>query len=455
MANNVTEGAIVQHLAKIRARRVQKDKEVPPPLRRGVGVGSTASPKPQETPATPVSPAPSAEESGARRAKPHNETKAKAEKRPASDEEYYTSSDSDKEWTSSQRPKPTTRSRQKKTHKKRKPTPPAHAPESVIDDKDDDDDGDDGAADGSIASDAEAEMVAVGAEFLEFVNDEQKEEYDTRSSSEDEDTDKALIVKLNVGAENLRLLKHKGIGVFQGRDPEQRWIMPPSDPNVEKWGFSKDYYGPVPKSCHNPHNPGLLRGEWPLEVAMRQYAAPQAVTWANETYVPDPRLVHPANYLEGPSCNPQLKFHRKLRGIEESDSGTRRGDQKLPAYQAYMNTHRELPTYFDQSWKAAPTINTTQSVGDFDMQDFATTSTTSPSIAAGPYHHDFNNFLVAQPQIEEEVDTQQTLDVKHTVTTDDQVQHGSEPSLGKTSDVDKKRYQNIVEDAKGLFWWQD
>jgi hypothetical protein len=45
MKNNVTEGAIVQHLAKLRSRRVAAGKEVPPSLRRG-GIGSSnKSPK--------------------------------------------------------------------------------------------------------------------------------------------------------------------------------------------------------------------------------------------------------------------------------------------------------------------------------------------------------------------------------------------------------------------------
>jgi hypothetical protein len=37
MQNNVTEGAIVQHLAKLRSRRVAARKHVPPALRRGGG----------------------------------------------------------------------------------------------------------------------------------------------------------------------------------------------------------------------------------------------------------------------------------------------------------------------------------------------------------------------------------------------------------------------------------
>ncbi|KAF7162624.1 hypothetical protein CNMCM5623_007849 [Aspergillus felis] len=39
MGHNVTEGAIVQHLSKLRSRRVDADKPVPPPLRRG-GIGA-------------------------------------------------------------------------------------------------------------------------------------------------------------------------------------------------------------------------------------------------------------------------------------------------------------------------------------------------------------------------------------------------------------------------------
>lgn len=42
MGHNVTEGAIVQHLAKLRSRRVSAQKPVPPPLRRG-GVGSSTT----------------------------------------------------------------------------------------------------------------------------------------------------------------------------------------------------------------------------------------------------------------------------------------------------------------------------------------------------------------------------------------------------------------------------
>lgn len=43
MGHNASEGAIVQHLAKLRTRRADAGKEVPPPLRRSAAVTSSAS----------------------------------------------------------------------------------------------------------------------------------------------------------------------------------------------------------------------------------------------------------------------------------------------------------------------------------------------------------------------------------------------------------------------------
>lgn len=54
MGNNVTDGAIIQHLAKLRIRRVEKNKQVPPPLRRGGGYFGAS--KTSEAPVTPLSP---------------------------------------------------------------------------------------------------------------------------------------------------------------------------------------------------------------------------------------------------------------------------------------------------------------------------------------------------------------------------------------------------------------
>lgn len=55
MGNNVTEGAIVQHLAKLRTRRIAANKEVPPPLRRG-GSGTMAIVKAKSEQKTGIGP---------------------------------------------------------------------------------------------------------------------------------------------------------------------------------------------------------------------------------------------------------------------------------------------------------------------------------------------------------------------------------------------------------------
>lgn len=457
MANNVTEGAIVQHLAKLRVRRLQKDKVVPPPLRRG-GVGAAVSPKAPKAPTTPFS----SEETAAapkttRQERPQKEPRIKIEKRAATDDGSSSSSDSDKEWSASPRSKSTKKRHRKRSHKKRKLDLLDHDLEFGIEDKKDDDDGTE-----STESKSDDEMMAVGAEFLKFTNGEQKEEPPVVSDSEDDDqVDKSLIVKLKLGEQNLRRVRHKGTGVYHERNPEQRWVMPSPGPNGDKWGFSKDYYGPVPKSCGNAQNPGLLRGEWPLEVAMRQYEAPQAVTWANETYEPDPRLVHPARYLEKPSCEPQLRMHRKLRPIEESNPDSRLVDQQTPAYQSYVRTQRELPTYFDPSWNVAPTVHAMSPTREYQGYGFSAANEANSSVGiAAPQgsffqHHDSNGFTATHPQIEGEMNGHHVLDVKHTGTIDDHVDRHSEVPPGKSFDVDEMLDQNIIEDTKALAWWQD
>jgi hypothetical protein len=281
------------------------------------------------------------------------------------------------------------------------------------------------------------ELVAVGADFLEYLGDNNKAQEEDRAatSSEGEDqpeSNKSLIITLKPGTNNMRRLKYKGTGVFQDRDPEQRWEMPPPGPNGESWGFSRDYYGPIPQSAQHSHNPGLLRGEWPREVAMRQYEAPQAVTWSHETYHPDPRLVHPAVFLEDPNCEPQLKFHRKLRTAEESNPRARVLDQASPAYQAYATTHRELPTYRDLTW---------------------TTTATQPqhlSLRDSGYGSDFD---ASRPQTENKLDTHQFLDTKHPGTNDAVVDRHAELPPGKIF-ADGMIDETLVSEAATLDWWQ-
>lgn len=45
MGHHITEGAITQHLAKLRVRRIQANKEIPPPLKRGSIVGNSKFPE--------------------------------------------------------------------------------------------------------------------------------------------------------------------------------------------------------------------------------------------------------------------------------------------------------------------------------------------------------------------------------------------------------------------------
>lgn len=427
MGNNVTEGAIIQHLAKLRLRRVEKNKQVPPPLRRG---GAYSGAKVSEAPVTPQSPKEKLDDVTERQANQRSQPKIKVEKRSAS-KVADISSDSDEEWTSDT-PK-NKKSKQKRAQKKRKTT--QVEPEPPVDHVVSDDDATVETTESSQKSD---ELVAVGADFLEFLSENNKTQEEGRAATPSEDQDqpdnKSLIITLKPGTNNMRRLKYKGTGVFQDRDPEQRWEMPPPGPNGESWGFSRDYYGPIPQSAQHSHNPGLLRGEWPREVAMRQYEAPQAVTWSHETYHPDPRLVHPAVFLEDANCEPQLQFHRKLRTAEESNPGARVLDQASPVYQAYATTHRELPTYRDSHWTTTAAYPSQQL-----------------SLRDSGYGSDFD---ATRPHTESKLDTRQALDPRHpTGTNNDLVKGQDELPPGKIL-ADGMIDETLVSEAATVDWWQ-
>lgn len=425
MGNNVSEGAIIQHLSKLRIRRVEKNKQVPPPLRRG---GAYSGAKISEAPVTPQSPKRKPDDVTERRSNQRSQPKINVEKRSAS-KIIDISSDSDEEWTSDTLRK----SKQKRAQKKRKTTlvdlePPV---DHIVSD-------DDATVETTESSQGSNALVAVGADFLEFLGGNSKAQEEDRAATPSEDGDqqeskKSMMITLKPGTNNMRRLTYKGTGVFQDRDPERRWEMPPPGPNGESWGFSRDYYGPIPQSSQHSRNPGLLHGEWPREVAMRQYEAPQAVTWSHETYHPDPRLVHPAVFLEDPNCEPQLKFHRKLRTAEESSSGARALDQASPAYQAYVTTHRELPTYPHSSW---------------------TTSATQPSqhlsLRDSGYGSDFDT---ARQQTEVKLDTLHFLDTKDPGTNDALVGGHDELPPGKIF-ADEMIDETLISEAANLDWWQ-
>lgn len=464
MGNNVTEGAIIQHLAKLRVRRVEKNKQVPPPLRRGGGGGgggssSSNGPKSPEAPVTPVSPAEAEEVVRKRHAK--KPSIQKVEKKRAASRFTQIPSDSDEEWTATMDKKTKT----KRPQKRRKTTPlksepgiesdpefelePEPEPEAESESEFEPEpghleSGDDTTDDVDKAS-HRSDLVAVDAKFLSFLEDDQeKVNDDERAStvSEDEhrsDTKKSLFVTLRPGRENMCRLKYKGIGVYQERDPEQRWEVPAPGLNGQTWGFSRDYYGPIPQSAQHSYNPGILRGDWPQEVIMRQYEAPQAVTWSHETYQPDPRLVHPAHVLDNASCEPQLRFHRKLRAAEESHVDVRGAVQMNPAYQAYVKTHRELPSLATSPTAKlqSPILSNSSNPCDFASSISGSLRTDRSSIGSsqqsqGTSHIDGSSSAggVDNPRGQDDELLHGKIFAEHTLTED------------------------AVEEAKELIWWQ-
>lgn len=149
-----------------------------------------------------------------------------------------------------------------------------------------------------------------------------------------------------------------GVGPYHDRDPERVWKIPLPGPQNIKWGFSKDYYGPIPIDSDNPLQPLLLNGKWPRDVVERQYQAPYALPWEVTPDEPDPKLVHPAAWLqEKETCKPELLFHRRLRRFAEDDLPELRQElRKRRDYQEYMEKHREVPRFLDPTWNLPPTV---------------------------------------------------------------------------------------------------
>jgi hypothetical protein len=467
MSADISEGAIVQHLAKMRTRRTQSNKAVPPPLRRGgSGTASSSSSLPSsksfETSPTP-SQAPKQEKEKAQKSKPNTKAKKRA---PIDDEpiddvpiddvpiETYSS---DEDWEPSQARKGG-KTKGRTPQKKRKTAVPVddHVhiknEEEYITVKGEEEDSED-----EVLS-SDTEILAADAPFLRFLNDEDNEissatPVDAEEEAEDEEPE-SLVVTLKPGKDKLCKIEYKGTGIYHDRDPERRWHLPTTSLEGEKWGFSKDYFGPVPTGYHDSQNPGLLRGQWPLDVVMRQYDAPQALAWAGETHDPDPRIVHPATWLDEPDSEPQLKFHRNLRAAEQSNLIARAVDQERTDYKTYENKHRELPTYFDPSWNTAPTL----SVQDNDDTTYEThnfsTGNNLPADQGDILHHsDFNSFGLARPQLEKTWDKSGLIDRKWNDTIDNEnIPDGVVPP-GKIFDLDQMLSNDILDEAKNVAWW--
>ncbi|KAE8158531.1 hypothetical protein BDV40DRAFT_291713 [Aspergillus tamarii] len=164
MRNNVTEGAIVQHLAKVRTRRVDAGKEVPPPLRRG-GVGSSSK---------SFGNAPSRTASGAKRnlRAAHSSGSEEDEGREIN---FLDDTSSDEDYTNKGR----RRSRPKKQSYKSQPR-------GAIPIKCEDDE-----IDGS--NDGFGELLVPGAEFLQYPNEQEPPSEPTSSPRAPENTRSKLV----------------------------------------------------------------------------------------------------------------------------------------------------------------------------------------------------------------------------------------------------------------------
>lgn len=153
MGETVSEGAIVQHLAKLRSRRVDAGKTVPPPLRRGGGSASKPSKPAQEkaTSPTPVS---------KRKTRTHT-----IKKEPESEEESEqvvvpVDSDSGSEYGKKARPKKAKRSLARR-HKAQ-----ISSSNGIENSEESDTEQDEASTDDEHSG----ELLASGARFLEYPN---------------------------------------------------------------------------------------------------------------------------------------------------------------------------------------------------------------------------------------------------------------------------------------------
>ncbi|RAQ40613.1 hypothetical protein AFGD_008956 [Aspergillus flavus] len=166
MKNNVTEGAIVQHLAKLRTRRVDAGKEVPLPLRRG-GVGSSNKSSGN---------VPTRTASGSKR-NLRAPLSAGSEEDEGLEMNFHDDTSSDEDYIDKGR----RRSRPKKQlHKPQ--------PREVIPIKSEDED-----MDGS--NDGFGELLVPGAEFLQYPNEQEPHSEPTSSPVSDNATSKLVTLR--------------------------------------------------------------------------------------------------------------------------------------------------------------------------------------------------------------------------------------------------------------------
>lgn len=216
MGNNVSEGAIVQHLAKLRVRRVAANKDVPPPLRRG---GTGAAPKP---PASDAVAGPSTEAS--------EKSKSKSKKKD-SDEESISSAASDtasdEEYGKKRRAKKTKKTKNKKAKRESKEVDVKSEP--VTDEESE-------GRDRQISVDDRGnDLVAIGAQFLSYPNDKNLPSSPTSSESSVQVPKRTKVVTLRI-RQGLEKFADQRVSGVQNMES-----MVPSHPNVNRSSPGNSY----------------------------------------------------------------------------------------------------------------------------------------------------------------------------------------------------------------------
>ncbi|KAL1999499.1 hypothetical protein VTN02DRAFT_4429 [Thermoascus thermophilus] len=177
MGHNVSEGAIVQHLAKLRVRRVAANKDVPPPLRRG---GTGAAPKP---------PASDAVAGLSTEASEKSQSKSK---RKDSDEESMSSAASDTTWDEEYGKKRRAKKNTKYKKAKREPREVDIKLEPVTDEESE-------GKDQQISVDDRGnDLVAIGAQFLSYPSDRNLPSSPTSSESSVQAAKPTKVVTLRI-----------------------------------------------------------------------------------------------------------------------------------------------------------------------------------------------------------------------------------------------------------------
>jgi len=239
MGNNVSEGAIVQHLAKLRVRRVAANKEVPPPLRRG---GSGVAPKAPATASNTSDAAsgPSTETSDKKSLKTKKKDTSSSDEGDSANSAVSSDTSSDEEYGKKRRAKKAKKARKKKKAKREDIDIKS---EPGTDEEAEEDQGMERAAD-----DRGDELVAIGAQFLSYPNDKKLPSSSPASSErslEPKKPTKIVTLRIRQGLENFVEPSVSG-----GQNGE---TVVPSYPNANR---GNHYAAVAPANLQTPN--GLL-----------------------------------------------------------------------------------------------------------------------------------------------------------------------------------------------------